>query len=391
MWLINATTLRLEQVVDEQQCRFVILSHTWMPRGEVSFQDMGDIKHVASRKPGFEKIRKTCEFARCHRFRYAWIDTCCIDKTSSAELSEAINSMFRWYQKAAICYVFLSDFEPLHIEDFNLDFLITQETLVEDKLRGCRWFTRGWTLQELIAPRYMNFFDKEWNFVGTKSGLSGPLHRITNIDESVLRDSSILHTIPVASRMSWAAGRETTRIEDMAYCLLGIFDINMPMLYGEGQKAFMRLQQRIASENADLSLFAWQCAEQREYSGLFADSPKDFAHCSKLITYHAQFSTNEIAITNIGMDGDLIEEAWADVCEMEAVKVELSPDEQDWSVPETASPIYVVPRLLPADVQRLSAMGDITIVLRHDKNLSALLASSEGHPAAAYFPAGLPV
>ncbi|KAK7742099.1 hypothetical protein SLS53_004685 [Cytospora paraplurivora] len=260
MWLINTTTLGLEQVVDEQQCQFVILSHTWMPGGEVTFQDMEDmedINNVASTKPGFEKITRTCEIARRNNYKYAWIDTCCIDKTSSAELSEAINSMFRWYQKAEICYVFLSDFDPLpskeaskKTEDLNWD------SLVEEKLGGCTWFTRGWTLQELIAPENMDFFDREWNLLGQKSKLVMPLSRITHIDESILRDSSMLHTIPVARRMSWAAGRETTRTEDIAYCLLGIFDINMPMLYGEGPKAFMRLQQHIASETADLSLLA---------------------------------------------------------------------------------------------------------------------------------------
>ncbi|KUI64680.1 Vegetative incompatibility protein HET-E-1 [Cytospora mali] len=415
MWLINTSTLQLEQVVDETRCLFVILSHTWMSEGEVTFQDMQDVQNVASKKPGFKKITHTCNIARRAYNKYVWIDTCCIDKTSSAELSEAINSMFRWYRNAEVCYVFLSDFEPLPILPEKQRLL-----MVADRLHRCKWFTRGWTLQELIAPKTVEFFDREWNFIGVKSDLVKPLHDITNIDESVLKDSSRLHTIPVARRMSWAAGRETTRVEDMAYCLLGIFDINMPLLYGEGSKSFLRLQKQIASENADLSLFAWQCAEQREYSGLFADSPSDFAQCAQLKASQDPSVSNEIAITNIGvrLNVSLYKQGMDVVLSLNCMmqqetspkwiaiflkkveqtyvrwmpfEVALSPHKRLWRDQWPASPIYVQPRLLPDDIRRMSAMHKNAIIIKYDKRLAELVGSRRGYPAAAYFETPLSV
>ncbi|KUI60536.1 Vegetative incompatibility protein HET-E-1 [Cytospora mali] len=415
MWLINTSTLQLEQVVDETRCPFVILSHTWRSEAEVTFQDMQDMRNVASRKPGFEKITNTCKIARRAYNKYVWIDTCCIDKTSSAELSEAINSMFRWYRNAEVCYVFLSDFEPLPVLPERQRLV-----MVGERLRHCKWFTRGWTLQELIAPRTVEFFDREWNFIGVKSELVTPLHDITNIDESILRNSSRLHTIPVARRMSWAAGRETTRVEDMAYCLLGIFDINMPLLYGEGSKSFLRLQKQIASENADLSLFAWQSVEQREYSGLFADSPSDFAQCAQLKASQDASVSNEIAITNIGvrlnvslykqgmdvvlsLNCMMVQEAspkWVAIFLKEVeqtyvrwrpFKVALSPHKRLWPIQGPASPIYVQPRLLPDDIRRMSAMHKNAIIIKYDGRLAELVDSRRGYPAAAYFETPLSV
>jgi hypothetical protein len=179
------------------------------------------------------------------------------------------------------------------------------------KFAACRWFTRGWTLQELIAPEVVEFYNKEWTLRGTKAGLSKALEAVTGIDGQVLRDSTILADVPVARRMSWAANRRTTRVEDIAYCLLGIFDVSMPMLYGEGEKAFARLQEEIAKETNDLTLFAWQAralessnsgdAGVQKYRGILATSPAEFLNAGAIVAGDdARF--NEVFLTtNKGM------------------------------------------------------------------------------------------
>ena len=173
---------------------------------------------------------------------------CCIDKTSSAELSEAINSMFRWYEKAKVCYAYLSDVSG----DANLKKDVSEFV-------GSRWFTRGWTLQELVAPKSVLFYSRRytgWHFLGTKEDLCDHISAVTGIDTDTLYGAG-LELASVARKMSWASHRETTRVEDTAYCLLGIFDVNMPLLYGEGKKAFLRLQEEILRSSYDYSLFAW--------------------------------------------------------------------------------------------------------------------------------------
>jgi hypothetical protein len=169
------------------------------------------------------------------------MDTCCIDQSSSAEVSEAINSMFAWYRNAAICYVFLADV------NFSKEYNGFEES---------KWFERGWTLQELIAPRCLEFYDCNWELIGTKADLREVIFRITNVDPWVLHGGDISQ-ISVGRRMSWASDRKTSRIEDKAYCLLGIFDVNMPLLYGEKEKAFIRLQEEILEHTNDATIFSW--------------------------------------------------------------------------------------------------------------------------------------
>ncbi|KAK0652497.1 heterokaryon incompatibility protein-domain-containing protein [Cercophora newfieldiana] len=277
--LLDTSTFELK-CFSESVPDYAILSHTWETDQEVSYQEMTaaaqNASHPARNKSGFRKIQKTCGLARAEGLGFAWIDTCCIDKSSSAELSEAINSMFQWYQRAEVCYAYLSDLPP-DVED-----------QLEDHMSRCRWFTRGWCLQELIAPRDVRFYDSAWQPIGRKTELSTLLSRITKIRENVLVEPGLLATLTVAERMSWAAGRETTRAEDTAYCLLGIFDINMPMLYGEGKKAFLRLQEEIIRRSNDLSIFAWvgsqtsaaQGLEAPRFTDLFAESTRDFSGCS---------------------------------------------------------------------------------------------------------------
>ncbi|KAK1972544.1 HET-domain-containing protein [Colletotrichum sublineola] len=274
MWLINTRTLALEQINNLSGVKYAIVSHTWEGE-EVTFQDMAYLPK-AKGKAGFAKIASACKVAlETEGLGYIWVDTCCIDKSSSAELSEAINSMFQWYKQADVCFVLLSDLLPQ-----------TGPQPAEDAavLGACRWFSRGWTLQELIAPAKVKFYDASWQYRFTIGGETSMLSAITGIDHDVLAFKKELAAVPVAVKMSWASRRETTRVEDRAYSLLGLFDINMPMLYGEGHKAFQRLQEEIVKETDDMSLFAWLAASgsKQLYRGAFAESPSEFAHCATL-------------------------------------------------------------------------------------------------------------
>ncbi|CAF9941558.1 MAG: hypothetical protein ALECFALPRED_009186 [Alectoria fallacina] len=279
MRLLDTSTLKLREFHDDEIPDYAILSHTW-EEGEMSFEvldkaasapasDTSDTLHkeaiIGARValesgclPGYTKIARCCIQAASEGWDYVWIDTCCIDKTSSAELSEAINSMYRWYEEAQACYVYMTDVSSASQERFQWS----------------RWFTRGWTLQELLAPSTVVFYDKDWLEIGTRWSLRAQISRATGMTyDSMIRpkDSSI------ATKMSWASNRKTTRVEDIAYCLMGLFEINMPLLYGEGHKAFMRLQYEIMqSRDDDESIFAWRDAGLSS-SGMFARSPAAFA------------------------------------------------------------------------------------------------------------------
>jgi hypothetical protein len=187
----------------------------------------------------------------------------CIDKRSSAELSEAINSMFHWYRTAQICYAYLVD-----VPD-DVDMSASRSAFTRS-----RWWTRGWCLQELLAPGEVEFYSQGWKNLGGKISLCYLLSKITSISRDILLTGN-LHHASVAQKMSWAAKRETTRIEDTAYCLLGIFDVNMPLLYGEREKAFVRLQLEIAKTYDDQSLFAWRSNGRRyeNHSAMLRDRP----------------------------------------------------------------------------------------------------------------------
>jgi hypothetical protein len=244
MRLIHGESLKLVEFTDDHIPPYAILSHTWS-REEITFQEMSmdlpkeERQSLSSGIKGasYKKIMYCCEQASKDGLEYSWVDTCSIDKSSSSELSEAINSMFRWYSNAAVCYAYLSD---VH--------------LVTKDISSSRWFTRGWTLQELIGPRDVKFFTSNWELIGTKESLCESIAGITGIDAETLLDPSTLSSASVARKMSWAAERQTTRNEDVAYCLMGIFDVSMPLLYGEGEKAFIRLQEEIIKENDDHSL-----------------------------------------------------------------------------------------------------------------------------------------
>lgn len=239
MRLLNVHTFEIHTFHGQDIPRYGILSHTW-GEDEVSFAKFQDEFGEACRMKGFQKIQFTCEQARSDGLNYAWIDTICIDKSSSTELSEAINSMFKWYRDATVCYVFLIDI----IKD-RTDFT------------SSRWWIRAWTLQELIAPVTVQFYDCSWKSLGTKEDRLLVISNRTGIDIDTLKDPGCRMRNSIARRMSWAAGRQATRVEDIAYSLLGIFDVHIGLLYGEGDIAFFRLQQEILRVSEDQSLFAW--------------------------------------------------------------------------------------------------------------------------------------
>ncbi|KAG4255949.1 hypothetical protein FPRO03_04897 [Fusarium proliferatum] len=247
MRLINVETLELESFTGEHGASiptYAILSHVWTSE-EVSLQQMSGLSPLPEESKGYRKIVDFCAKAKAEGFEYGWIDTCCIDKTSSAELSEAINSMFQWYRKSAACYVFLNDVSSTE-----------NPRLSGSRFRKSRWFTRGWTLQELLAPHEVIFLADDWREIGTKASLSATVSDVTKIDVATLVKQTWSH-VSIAGIMSWASMRQTTRLEDQAYSLMGLFDVNMPLIYGEGPKAFYRLQVEIMKATNDDSLFAW--------------------------------------------------------------------------------------------------------------------------------------
>ncbi|KAK3389860.1 heterokaryon incompatibility protein-domain-containing protein [Podospora didyma] len=197
---------------------YAILSHTW----------------EKDEKAGYDKIRQFCRLAAVDGFSHGWVDTCCIDKASSAELSEAINSMFRWYKHVTRCYVYLADVPDCQGAEIN-DVHVKWQKLspVDHPFFRSRWFSRGWTLQELIAPFDLHFYSSTWTAVAAKKDIVYPLSRITGIGYHVLKNGDLSY-VPVSERMRWASLRSTTRIEDTAYSLLGTFEVNLPLLYGEG-------------------------------------------------------------------------------------------------------------------------------------------------------------
>ncbi|KLU91534.1 hypothetical protein MAPG_10052 [Magnaporthiopsis poae ATCC 64411] len=236
MRLIRVSDFTLHWFEDEQAPPYAILSHVWGP-DEVLF---GDIKNGTFReRAGFAKLASFCRQAAEDGYEYGWDDTCCIDKSDSAELSEAINSMFRWYQNSDVCYAYLEDVNVTHDHDDP-----------DGTFQRSRWFTRGWTLQELIAPQFVWFYTASWAEIGSRLGLKDAIATTTKIHATLFEEGR-LSEFSFAQQLSWAAGRQTTRPEDRAYSLLGLFGVAMPPIYGEGAvKAFKRMQAELLKNGA---------------------------------------------------------------------------------------------------------------------------------------------
>ncbi|KAF9229778.1 HET-domain-containing protein [Gyrodon lividus] len=276
MRLLNVHTLELENFPGDPP-PYATLSHQWgKAEDEVSFQAILQLPTQPSvrNKTGFAKILGCSEQAKKHGLDYIWIDTCCIDKANSTELQEAINSMWHWYRACARCFVYMKDVrsgQRPHAD--GSDFSQSQ------------WFRRGWTLQELLAPGKITFFAEDWERIGKMANrnIMTRITLITGIPEGVLSDGEP-HSFSVARRMFWAARRETTKQEDMAYSLMGIFGITMPIIYGGGENMFVKFQREIMKRSVDQSIFAWtvESASSTETTGLLTSSPAYFAEVDEI-------------------------------------------------------------------------------------------------------------
>ena len=318
MRLLHCRSLTLQCFWGHKLPRYAILSHRWLDNDdeEISFEDIQSrSRDLIQRKRGFKKIQQCCRQAIKDGIDWVWVDTCCIEQSSSTELSESINSMFRWYELAVVCYAYLSDVRVSHLCG-------EQNAMV---FRNSSWFRRAWTLQELLAPRQVVFFSNSWENLGTKFELSDLVSEATNIDQEYLasrldkRSNKMtpptnIKAASLAKRMSWAVGRQATRPEDIAYSLLGIFDVNMPLLYGEGkEKAFFRLQEEIMKDSDDHSLLVWAAsnndhAQPNLYPGsghsrhfAFATSPEDFINMGNIVSFVSQEGDPPYNTTNRGL------------------------------------------------------------------------------------------
>lgn len=279
--------------------------------------------------------------------QWVWIDTCCIDKRSSTELSEAVNSMYQWYSCAEECYAYLFDVQQPQPIDRS-----SAADLIPEMFEHSSWFARGWTLQELIAPSHVIFLFANWQVIGCKHPckdvifthgshsvtryrlrkgykptpasssaylanglyhdlcdatgqpkLNISLAAITGIPEDVLTDKAAIAGKSVAQKMSWASSRQTTKVEDIAYSLLGLFGINMPLLYGEGSRSFRRLQQEIIRVSCDETIFAWQRCFLKPFEDtpLLASHPEEFTNAGHLLRMKA-FKRMPYTVTNQGLE-----------------------------------------------------------------------------------------
>ncbi|KIO03769.1 hypothetical protein M404DRAFT_144765, partial [Pisolithus tinctorius Marx 270] len=210
MYLLNINTQQLEDI--NERCPYAILSHAWRIGETLHFHEIGT--ESVRIQPGYEKVEMCCELARQDGLDYVWIDTCCADANTSAGQTEKAISAYTWYQQAQVCYTYLDDV------DGNEDPREGHSTF-----RRSRWFKRTWTIQELLAPKHY---------------------------------PERIPCFSIATRMSWAKGRTSTKEEDKVYALMGLFGVNLPILYGEGEtRTFLKLQNEIMKTTDDQSIFAW--------------------------------------------------------------------------------------------------------------------------------------
>lgn len=277
--LVDISGTRLEET------EYAILSHCWgEPTDEVQYMEMVGLTtmqtaalHEIRRRSGYKKILKSSQQALLDDLAWLWVDTCCIDKQSSAELSEAINSMYAWYANSDHCYALLHDTDASSLP-------VQRDDKFSEFNGWPKWFSRGWTLQELVAPENVHFFNGNWEYIANKQSCAVALNIITQISVDVL-EKGLGGTSPsVAQVMSWAGNRNTTREEDRAYSLMGLFGVHMPMLYGEGKNAFLRLQLEIIRLTNDQSIFAWGWTRDTGWASNFlADDPRCFRDCSNIV------------------------------------------------------------------------------------------------------------
>lgn len=372
MRLLNVKTRKFEEFLDDNIPPYAILSHRWGD-DEVTLQDVKSGRLSSWRKSWSWPLKlEGCRLqAKKDNLSHIWVDTCCIDKTNSVELSEAINSMFNWYKNAARCYAYLSDVQSSNVHQAP-----------RSKFRASSWFTRGWTLQELLAPKELHFYDSKWEPIGTKNELSSTIEEVTGIPRAFLIGWAGLHEASVAQRMSWMANRVTTRTEDVAYCLLGLFGVTMPMIYGEKEQAFVRLQLEIMKISDDHSILAWGFTSGQDTTdgnplavpgGALATSPVDFANSDGVFpcTGYKQQGSFEFLGGSLRMQVPLVENSAGEVfgllnCGLESDKDKLVGIPLDAVLADESTGNYFRPpgrrsSLFPRDQMRDSNLKPICI------------------------------
>ena len=280
MRLLNVDSLELEDFYS-QPPKYATLSHTWgAQKDEVSVQTLQvvapEVRKLFSTGLGSGPVNGISKIAGCciqakkvePQLQYVWIDTCCIDKTSATEETESINSMFDWYAESEVCFVHLADVTATR-----------RDNDVHGQIQRSRWFLRGWTLQELLAPRKLLFYNRDWSAIGDSRDLTQDIFAATKISSEHLDN---FQAASVATKMSWASRRQTSRVEDRAYSLLGVFGVSMYIQYGERDRAFQRLQRVILENSADESVFAW--TSEQLSSGLLAPNPDCFLNSADIIS-----------------------------------------------------------------------------------------------------------
>jgi hypothetical protein len=326
MKLLKTDTFARVFFVERPPSEYAVLSYTWSQSDDITYQDIGHISPDAviendwkNRHPaGFSRVVQACHRARAQNIDYLWVDALCVDKSSSADVVQSVTASFDLIWDAAVCIVHLSDLLPVTGNEET-------PAELEKALSGCRWFTRGWTLQELVASQHVEFFDRDWNIRCVKAPDSPwswftILSRVSGVDASVLSNRNNIFNVSLGRRLSWAADRETSWPEDAAYSLMGICGVSSHLSprYGEGRRsAFHRMQEKILERSIDLSILAWkrlqindsgdkgnnrQHKKQVPVSGILADSVVDFRHFGSHVTWVAPFRSKcHLAWSNHGL------------------------------------------------------------------------------------------
>lgn len=268
MRLLNTESFELRDSTEPSPL-YSVFSHAH-GNNDIGFEDFR-YPDILPLKAGFHRLWQACSRARDHGSKWLWADSVCIDRSSSAAVSDALNSLSRIYQECTFSIIYLEDLIPGDYADNNL----------EKQLANCAWFRNVWVLPQLIFPKHSFVYDRDWTEIGTKTSLSPQISAITSIEQSVLVNPAALGEYSIAKRISWASKLDASRPEDRTFALLGILGVHMPIVYGEGQTAFLRLQEEILRDTSDYSLFAWRPEVFQAYRGLLAYSPAEFEHFRK--------------------------------------------------------------------------------------------------------------
>jgi hypothetical protein len=227
---------------------YAILSHRWIYQGgqseEVTYQEFQNLDNIVMQKSGYAKIKATCYQAWRDGLQYVWVDTCCIKQGDHDDVARNIRSMFAYYRNSCICYVYLADVST------------QDDAWRESQFPNSEWFKRGWTLQELLAPRDVAFFDREWNAIGSKLDFKDDIAQITTIPPDIISGKQALSKIHPLSRMAWRSGRQTTRPQDLAYCLAGLLGVSIDPDYTETfEQAMIRLWAAVLCLDSDYEVY----------------------------------------------------------------------------------------------------------------------------------------